>query len=154
MDKSCPVVVLGNSKKTLECQNASYYTAWCVCVCVCATCVNICSFCALCWHCWMNSNSRFLAVPHQSCGRSSSETNVFDGNQSLWRIWKQCWLCFVTWTSPWTVWVDVYSVRWFDSPEKPRVAVVWTGNAFTRKHEYIYMTIQLFTSEHGCIFFW
>ncbi len=40
--------------------------------------------------------------------------------------------------SPWMVWVDACSVGWFDSREKPRAAVVWTGNAFRRKHAYLH----------------
>jgi len=46
----------------------------------------------------------------------------------------------------------LYSVRWFDSPQKPRVAVVWTGNAFRRQMN-IFMNIPLFTSEQRGIFF-
>ena len=45
MDKSCPVVGLGNSKSLLECFFL-YVCGACGCVCVCATGVNICSFCA------------------------------------------------------------------------------------------------------------
>ena len=86
-----------------------------------------------------------LAVPHNSCGRSSSETHVLDGNQSLWRIWKQWWLFFVTCMSPWT------AVPWFDSHEYHEWR--WSGQEMhLKKTISIFFWSSLFTSERGRFF--
>ena len=78
MDKSCPVVRSGNSKRILECF-LLYMCGVRGCVCVRHALIYAPSV----RYVDIADRVIILAVPHNSCGRSSSETNVLDGNQNL-----------------------------------------------------------------------
>ena len=147
LDKSCPVVILGNSKRLVGCFLS-------IAVCVGALVHNLSvRVCVWQWCCWQSNN---YSCSWELCYHDSGETcHVLGEKQILWKIENSVKYFFLMiCLPPWTVWEDAFQILGFDSHEKPQGW--WYGQEMPSKqpisiHDLLWSTclvLFVFSSRH------